>query len=35
MIRSLFQKYRNMILYGMIGGTCAFLDVKMEIINVF
>lgn len=26
MIVALFQKYRNLILYGLIGGTCAFLD---------
>jgi len=26
MIKRLFQKYRNLILYGLIGGTCAMLD---------
>lgn len=26
MIKLLVQKYRNLILYGLIGGTCALLD---------
>lgn len=26
MIKQIFYKYRNLILYGLIGGTCAFLD---------
>mgnify|MGYP003440486746 CR=1 FL=1 len=26
MIKQLFEKYRNLILYGLIGGSCALLD---------